>query len=48
MFKAKEKYDLVDLDEETKKEANELYSRLKWMFDRIGVEEETPEVYKKK
>lgn len=47
MFKADEKYALVDLDEETKQEANELYSRLKWMFDRIGVEKATPEVYKK-
>lgn len=46
MFKAEEKYELVDLDDETKKEADMLYKRLKWMFDRIGVEEATPEVYR--
>ncbi|MBN1331509.1 hypothetical protein JW978_01320 [Candidatus Dojkabacteria bacterium] len=47
MFKAKEKYSLVDLDEKTKEEAEELYARLKWMFDRIGVKEAVPEVYQK-
>ena len=46
MYKEKEKRDLVDLDQKTMAEAAFLYDRLKWMFDRIGVEEKVPEIFK--
>jgi len=46
MFKVEEKYGLVDLDDDLKNEAKELYDRWKWFFDKIGCELEVPELYK--
>ncbi|MDQ6985178.1 MAG: hypothetical protein Q9M91_01365 [Candidatus Dojkabacteria bacterium] len=46
MFKAQEKYDLVDLDKETIVEATLLYDKLMWMLERSGAELLVPEVYK--
>lgn len=48
MFKVDEKFHLVDLDEETKREAKELYDRWQYFFERTGVEFKVPEIYKKK
>lgn len=46
MFKLEEKYALVDIDEQTKKEATELYTMWKAIFARLPYKTETPEIYK--
>ncbi len=45
IYKLKEKYALVDLNDELKAEAKELYDRWMWIFERVGVKEEVPELY---
>lgn len=46
MFKVEEKYSLIDLDDDLKKEANELYERWQWFFKRMGYELKIPDLYK--
>ena len=46
MFKAEEKFALVDLDDEIKKESKELYNRWKWFFGKLGYEMKIPDLYK--
>lgn len=48
MFKLDEKYNLVNLNDEVKKEADELYTKWKFFLDRMGYELEIPEIYKKR
>lgn len=46
MYKVEEKYNLVDLDKETKDEAQELYDHWKWLFSKMEFKLITPEIYK--
>ncbi len=48
MFKVDEKYKLVDLDDELKSEANELYDRWQWFFKRLDYGLVVPELYQNK
>lgn len=47
MFKVDEKYSLVDLDDQLKAEANELYDRWQYFFAQVGVTKQTPGLYAK-
>ena len=47
MFKVEEKFRLVDLDDELKAEAKELYDHWQFFFDQVGVERKTPDLYMK-
>ena len=47
MFKVEEKFVLVDLDEEIKVEAKELYDHWQYFFDQVGIEHKVPSVYQK-
>ncbi len=46
LYKAEEKLALVNLDEETIKEANLLFEKIKWMVERMGIKGKTPGIYK--
>ena len=46
MYKVDEKYNLVDIDEETKKEAKQLYDHWLWIFKQMPYTLKTPELYK--
>jgi hypothetical protein len=48
MFKVEEKYRLVDLDDELKKEAQELYDRWQWFFNQTDVASSVPSLYQPK
>lgn len=48
MFKVEEKYHLVDLDDELKAEAKELYDRWQWFFKRLDYRQVVPELYQNK
>lgn len=47
MFKVEEKYTLVDLDDQLKSEAKELYDHWQYFFARVGVTRNTPTLYSK-
>lgn len=47
MFKVDEKFNLVDLDDELKKEARDLYDHWQFFFNQVGVERNVSSLYKK-
>lgn len=47
MFKVDEKYALVDLDDQLKSEAKELYDHWQFFFAQVGVAKQTPALYSK-
>jgi len=47
MFKVEEKFALVDLDDQLKSEAKELYNHWQFFFGQVGVDHKIPERYSK-